>query len=151
MKQSVSKNEIDFRSDYICSSNQSIFNLGIKMLQLYWWWEGTYWCFLHIYKHLRNTKKILEKSRLCRKLCYRVSHSELWSKWLWGVEARTTDTQWRHKSKKSENLGRCGRQNMLRPYLKIWDWELIFGHAVKTISSPGVLSPWFYVVNWKMP
>ena len=32
---------------------------------------------------------------------------------------RTTDTQWRHKSKKSENLGQCGRQNMLRPYLKI--------------------------------
>ena len=38
--------------------------------------------------------------------------------------SRTTDTQWRHKSKKSENLGPCGRQNMLRPYLKIWD--LIF-------------------------
>jgi hypothetical protein len=34
--------------------------------------------------------------------------------------ARTTDTQWRHKSKKSEILGRCGRQNMLRPYLKNW-------------------------------
>ena len=29
-------------------------------------------------------------------------------------EARTTDTQ----SKKSENLGRCGRQNILGPYLK---------------------------------
>ena len=54
----------------------------------------------------------------------------------------TTDTQWRHKSKKSENLGRCGRQNMLPPYLKIWDWELIFGRAVKAISSPGVGSPW---------
>ena len=34
------------------------------------------------------------------------------------VCTRTTDTQWRHKSKKSEILGRCGRQNMLRPYLK---------------------------------
>ena len=30
---------------------------------------------------------------------------------------RTTDTQLRHKSKKFEILGRCGRQNMLRPYL----------------------------------
>ena len=36
----------------------------------------------------------------------------------------TTDTQWRHKSKKSKNLGQCGRQNMLRPYLKIWEWEI---------------------------
>ena len=33
---------------------------------------------------------------------------------------RTTDTQWRHKSKISEKLGWCGRQNMLRPYLKTW-------------------------------
>ena len=56
--------------------------------------------------------------------------------------SRTTDTQWRHKSKNSENLGRCGRQNMLRPYLKIWDWDLIFGRAVKAISSPGVHSLW---------
>ena len=55
---------------------------------------------------------------------------------------RTTDTQWRHKSKKSENLGRCGRQNMLRSYLKIWEWEWIFGRAVKAVSSLGVLSPW---------
>ena len=29
---------------------------------------------------------------------------------------------------------------MLRPYLKIWDWDLIFGCVVKTISSPGVRS-----------
>ena len=60
--------------------------------------------------------------------------------------ARTTDTQWRLKSKKPENLGLCGRQNMLRTYLKIWNWELIFGRAVKAISSPGVRSPcvrWF--------
>ena len=54
---------------------------------------------------------------------------------------RTRDTQWRHKSKKSEILGRCGRQNMLRPYLKIWDWDLIFGRALKAISSPDVRSP----------
>ena len=59
-----------------------------------------------------------------------------------GVLARTTDTQWRHKSKISEKLGRCGRQNMLRPYLKIWDWDWIFGRAVKAISSLGVRSPW---------
>ena len=38
-----------------------------------------------------------------------VSHA-----WNW---ARTTDTQWMHKSKKPEILGRCGRQNMLRLYL----------------------------------
>ena len=30
---------------------------------------------------------------------------------------------------------------MLRPYLYIWDWEMIFGRAVKAISSPGVRSP----------
>ena len=63
---------------------------------------------------------------------------------LW-VCARTTDTQWRHKSKISEKLGRCGRQNMLRPYLKIWDWDWIFGRAVKAISSLGVRSPWLQV------
>jgi len=54
---------------------------------------------------------------------------------------RTTDTQWRHKSKISERLGRCGRQNMLRPYLKIWDWDWIFGRGVKAIFSLGVRSP----------
>ena len=58
---------------------------------------------------------------------------------------RTTDTQWRHKSKMSVKLGRCGRQNMLRPYLKIWEWEWIFGRAVKAISSMGVRSPWVKV------
>ena len=56
--------------------------------------------------------------------------------------SRTTDTQWRQKSKKSENLCRCGRQNMLQPYLNIWEWEWIFGCAVKTISSLSVRSPW---------
>ena len=60
------------------------------------------------------------------------------------AQPRTTDTQWRHKSKKSEILGRCGRQNMLRPYLKMWDWDLILGRAVKAISSLGVRSPWFW-------
>ena len=62
--------------------------------------------------------------------------------------ARTTDTQWRHKSKKSENLGRCGRQNMLWPYLKIWEWEFIFCHAVKAISLPGVHSPWLFPISF---
>ena len=56
------------------------------------------------------------------------------------IQPRTTDTQWRHKSKISEKLGRCGRQNMLRPFLKIWEWEWIFGRAVKAISSLGVRS-----------
>ena len=51
-------------------------------------------------------------------------------------------TPCRHKSKISEKLGRYGWQNMLRPYLKIWEWEWIFGRAVKTISSLGVRSPW---------
>ena len=36
---------------------------------------------------------------------------------LLGPNTRTTDTQRRLKSKKSEILGRCGRQNMLRQYL----------------------------------
>ena len=52
-----------------------------------------------------------------------------------------------HKSKKSEILGRCGRQNMLQSYLKVWDWDLIFGRAVKVISSPGVRSPWIGKVD----
>ena len=58
------------------------------------------------------------------------------------VVPRTTDTQWRYKSKISEELGRCGRQNMLRLCLKIWDWDWIFGRAVKAISSLGIRSPW---------
>ena len=62
--------------------------------------------------------------------------------------SRTTDIQWRHKSKKSEILGRCGRQDMLQPYLKIWDWDLIFGRAGKAISSLDVRSPW---PQWRLP
>ena len=58
------------------------------------------------------------------------------------LRSRTGNAQWMHKSKKSENLGRCGRQNMLRPYLIVWNWELIFGRAVKAISSLDVCSPW---------
>ena len=48
------------------------------------------------------------------------------------------DPQWKQKSKISEKLGRCGRQNMLQPYLKIWEWEWIFGRSVKAISFLGV-------------
>ena len=59
------------------------------------------------------------------------------------TDPRTTDTQWRHKSKISEKLGWCGRQNLLRPYLKIWEWEWIFGRAVQAVSSLGVRSPWY--------
>ena len=63
----------------------------------------------------------------------------------WAYVPRTTDTQWRQKSNISEKLGWCGSQNMLRPYLKIWDWDWIFGRAVKAISSLGVRSPCTYL------
>ena len=36
---------------------------------------------------------------------------------------------------------------MLPPYLKIWDWDWIFGRAVKAISSLGVRSPWPFLLN----
>ena len=36
---------------------------------------------------------------------------------------------------------------MLRPYLKIWEWECIFGRAMKTISSLGVRSPWIHALE----
>ena len=36
---------------------------------------------------------------------------------------------------------------MLRLYLKIWEWDLIFGRAVKAISSPGVRSPWAWTTH----
>ena len=44
-------------------------------------------------------------------------------------------------------MGRCVRQNMLRPYLKIWEWEWIFGRAVKAISSLGVRSPCYRLLG----
>ena len=53
-----------------------------------------------------------------------------------------------YKSKISEKLGRCGKKNMLRPYLEIWDWNWILGCAVKAIFSLGVLSPW--LIQYKM-
>ena len=37
---------------------------------------------------------------------------------------------------KSKKLGRCGRQNMLQQYIKIWD--LIFGHALEAFYFLGV-------------
>ena len=47
------------------------------------------------------------------------------------------------KQRNLKNSGQYGRQNMFRLYFKIWEWELVFGTAAKTISSPGVRSPWF--------
>ena len=35
----------------------------------------------------------------------------------------------------SKKLGRCGRQNMLWPHLRIWDWDLIFGRAVDFLTG----------------
>ena len=67
-----------------------------------------------------------------------------WSRSASSKQSRTTDTQWRHRSKISEKMGQWGRQNMLRPYLKIWDW--IFGRAAKAISSLGVRSPWIWAL-----
>ena len=49
--------------------------------------------------------------------------------------SRTTDTRWRHNSKKSEISGRCGRQNMLRSYpknleLRVDFWPCSVGHCL---------------------
>ena len=90
-----------------------------------------------------------QESRRTRMLKDHLSGSEqesIFFVWIIAIvylQTRTTDTQWRRKSKISEKLGWCGRQNMLRPYLKIWDWDWdwIFGRAVKAISSLGVRSP----------
>ena len=65
-----------------------------------------------------------------------------WNQLMIRSRPRTMDTQWRNKSKISEKFGRCGRQNMLWPYLKFLDWDWTFGCAVKTISSLGVRSSW---------
>ena len=57
--------------------------------------------------------------------------------------------QCRHISKKSENLGRCGRQNMLRPYLKIWEWEWIFRLDLDLFFklALNILWPLFFGIN----
>ena len=39
---------------------------------------------------------------------------------------------------------------MLRPYLKIWEWEWIFGRSVKAISSLGVRSPWYNATKLRL-
>ena len=36
---------------------------------------------------------------------------------------------------------------MLRPYITIWDWDWIFGHAGKAIFSLGIRSPWLQL-SW---
>ena len=67
------------------------------------------------------------------------------------VRTRTTDNHWRHTSKKSEKIGPMWQKNMLWPYLKIWEWEWIFGRVVKAISPLGFvlfvcfrdLRPWY--------
>ena len=55
-----------------------------------------------------------------------------------------TTVQWRHKSKISEKLGQCGRQNM-----RHWDWILC--HAVKAFSSLCVRSPWVIICRPWLP
>ena len=36
---------------------------------------------------------------------------------------------------------------MLQPYITIWDWDWIFGHAGKAIFSLGIRSPWLQL-SW---
>ena len=108
-----------------------LFNVITDVQSLLWHW----WLPKSLVYHILmfNSLNLVIKARM---------FSIRWVGMFGPQKSRTTDTQWRHKSKKSENLGRCGRQNMLRPYLKIWEWEWIFGRAVKAISSPCVRSPW---------
>ena len=86
-------------------------------------------------------------------LCVNIVHSSFWMNptltWfesIWQLNWIIA-SPWRHKSKIPEKMSRCGRQNMLWLYLKIWEREWIFGLAVKAISSPGVPSPCFYRYN----
>ena len=47
---------------------------------------------------------------------------------------------------KNQNHGlRAPNEGIDKRNLKIWEWELISGLAMKTISSPGVRSPWVTV------
>ena len=67
---------------------------------------------------------------------------------------RTTDTQW-SVSKKPENLGLCGRQNMLWPYYKIgigiWflavQWRQ-FPHRASVVRGIECYCP---ILNWCLP
>ena len=62
-----------------------------------------------------------------------VTISRLCSFMYWVHKSMDYESQWSYKIKKK--LGQYGRQNMLRPNLKIWEWEWIFGRTVKAISS----------------
>ena len=110
-----------------------------------------FWLFAHRSDKLRIEEIfiVLEFSRKATNFFrfFSLQRPQIFAKFFYALWSRTTDTQWRHKSKTSEKLGRCGRQNMLPPYLKIWEWEWIFGRAVKAISSLGVRSPWFCLTN----
>ena len=75
----------------------------------------------------------------CHQLFIHSSHS-CWQLILKSLIPRTTENKWRHKLKNLKNVGPYGRHNMLGPYLKILEWELIFGCAVKMISSPSIHS-----------
>ena len=67
--------------------------------------------FINISKHLKGTVVSFSVIKfIIHKSCSEVSSR---------ARPQTTDTQWRHTSKKYENSGQCGRQNMLRPYLNI--------------------------------
>ena len=72
-------------------------------------------------------------------------HQHFWHKNHVSESEHYMTYQWLRTSNEGinqRNLGWCGRQNMLRSYLKILEWEWIFGHAVKAIFSLGVRSPW---------
>ena len=136
-------------AEEICFGRTYKFGIGIWFSAVQWrrfsHWVSIVRGFMNIKFHYCKCIRIYEKSHL-RKISEKktfpwlgLESSKLW----W--RARTTDTQWRHKSKISEKMDRCGRQNMLPPYLKIWEWEWIFGRAVKAISSLGVRSPWWRV------
>ena len=55
---------------------------------------------------------------------------------------RTTDTQWKHKIKEIWKFGPMWQAQHASALPKSFgSWELIYGRAVKTISSSGVRSP----------
>ena len=97
--------------------------------------KGGLWCFncLCFENWMDSMEKgqinwIIEKYMLCTTYYYWLTMglNLFWNRicilvYLCWQDSRTTDTQWRHKSKKPEILGRCGRQHMLWPYLfGIW-------------------------------
>ena len=57
----------------------------------------------------------------------------------WGTQSWRNAMPIRVGLQFKKKLGRYGRQSMLRPYLKIWEW--IFSCTVKAISSLGIHSP----------